>query len=62
MARKINLVGKPNQNFGEEVQGYNNHAYKSSAKTQIIFMDRTDHKLTIHQIPTNTPQKKSYIK
>ena len=35
-----------------------NHAYKRSKKTQIIFIDRTDHKLTIHRIPTNTPQKR----
>lgn len=33
------------------------HIYKSSKKTQIIFIDRSDHKLTIHWIPTNTPQK-----
>ena len=50
-------LAKPNQNFGEYIRGYNNHAYKSSTKTQIIFIDRTYHKLTIHRIQTNTPQK-----
>ena len=36
----------------------NNHAYKRSKRTQIIFMDkRSDHKLKLHWIPTNTPQK-----
>mgnify|MGYP005849536395 CR=1 FL=1 len=32
--------------------------HKSSTKTQIIFIDRSDHKLAIHRIPTNTPQKR----
>ena len=31
------------------MRGYNNHAYKRSKKTQIIFIDRTDHKLAIHR-------------
>ena len=49
---------KHNKSFGKEIRGYNNHAYKSSTKTQIIFIDRSDHKLTIPRIPTNTPQKR----
>ena len=34
-----------------------NHAYKNSEKIQIIFIDKLDHKPTIHRISTNTPQK-----
>ena len=34
-----------------------NHAYKNSEKIQIIFIDKLDHKSTIHQISANTPQK-----
>ena len=30
---------------------------KSSEKNQISFIDNLDHKLTIHRISTNTPQK-----
>ena len=30
---------------------------KTDQRTQIIFMDRNDHKLELHRIPTNTPQK-----
>ena len=30
---------------------------RDQKKTQIIFMDRSDHKLAIHRIPTNTAQK-----
>ena len=49
----------PNQTKVSEkkYEGYNNHAYKRSNKTQMIFMDRYDHELTIHRIPTNIPQK-----
>ena len=34
-----------------------NHAYKNSEKNQIIFIDKLDHKSTIHRISTNTLQK-----
>ena len=34
-----------------------NHAYKKPEKNQILFIDNLDHKPTIHQISTNTPQK-----
>ena len=34
-----------------------NHAYKNSEKIQILFIDKLDHKPTIHRISTNTPQK-----
>ena len=57
IARKINLVGQTKPKFRRKIRGNNNHAYKRSKKTRIIFMDRTDHKLAIHWIPTNTPQK-----
>ena len=43
--------------FQRRNTSYNNHAYKSSKKTQIIFIDRSDHKPTIHQILTNTSQQ-----
>ena len=33
-------------------------SYKFSEKNQILFIDRLDHKPTIHRISTNTPQKK----
>ena len=33
-----------------------NHAYKNSDKNQILFIDKLDHKPTIHRISTNTPQ------
>ena len=31
-----------------------------SEKNQILFIDKLDHKTTIHQISTNTPQKELY--
>ena len=34
-----------------------NHAYKNSEKNQILFIDKLDHKPTIHRISANTPQK-----
>ena len=34
-----------------------NHANKNSEKNQIIFIDNQIHKLTIHRISANTPQK-----
>ena len=34
-----------------------NHAYKNSEKNQILFIDKLDHKPTIHRISRNTPQK-----
>ena len=34
-----------------------NHAYKNSEKNQILFIDKLDHKSTIHWISANTPQK-----
>ena len=39
IARKINLVGQIKSKDLREIQSYNNHAYKSSEKTQIIFVD-----------------------
>ena len=57
ITRKINLVGQTKPSFGEEIRGYNNLAYKRSKKTKIIFIDKTDHKLAIHRIPANIPQK-----
>ena len=38
-ARKINLVGQTKSIDQREIRSYNNHAYKSSEKTQIIFID-----------------------
>ena len=31
-----------------------NHAYKNSEKNQILFIDKLDHKSTIHRISANT--------
>ena len=43
----------------KKYEAINNHAYKRSKKTQIIFVDkRSDYKLKVHRIPTNTPQKR----
>ena len=55
---KKNQSSWPNQTkVRRKIRGYKDHAQKSSTKTQIIFIDRTDHKHEIHRIPTNTPQK-----
>ena len=56
---KINRSSWPNktQISEKKYEAIRDHAYKSSEKTQIIFMDKSDHKLTIPRIPTNTPQK-----
>src|SRR3989337_3991966 len=39
IARKINLVGQTKSIDQREIQSYLNHGYKSSEKTQIIFID-----------------------
>ena len=56
---KKNISSWPNEtkDSKEKYEAISNHAYKRSKKTQIIFMDETDHELKIHRIPTNTPQK-----
>ena len=59
---KINRSSWPDktQILDNKYVAISNHAYKRSKKTQITFMDkniRSDHKLKVHRIPTNTPQK-----
>ena len=55
--RNINLVAQTKLIFQRDLQRYLNHAYKNSEKNQILFIDKLDHKPTIHRISTNTPQK-----
>ena len=52
----------PNQtDNSKRLAKISNHAYKNSEKNQIIFIDKLDHKSTIHRISANTPQKEDYI-
>ena len=39
IARKTNLVGQTKPIDRREIQSYNNHVYKNSGKTQILFMN-----------------------
>ena len=47
---KKNQSSWPNQiNSSKRLAKTSNHAYKNSEKIQILFIDRLDHKLTIHR-------------
>ena len=53
-------MAKQNPNIREEIRGYKQSRIKEIKETEITFMDikdRSDHKLKVHPIPTNTPQK-----
>ena len=55
---KKNQSSWPNQiDSLKRLAKISNHAYKNSEKIQILFIDKLDHKPTIHWISTNTPQK-----
>ena len=43
-------VSKQKPNIGEQIRGYNNQDW-------ILNQGKSDNKLTIHRIPTNTPQR-----
>ena len=56
---KKDQSSRPNQtDNSKRLAKISNHAYKNLEKNQIMFIDRLDHKPTIHRISTNTPQKK----
>ena len=55
---KKDQSSRPKQtNNSKRLAKISNHAYKNSEKIQILFIDKLDHKPTIHRISTNTPQK-----
>ena len=55
---KKDQSSRPNQtDNSKRLAKISNHAYKNSEKNQILFIDKLDHKPTIHRIPTNPPRK-----
>ena len=55
---KKDQSSRPNQaGNSKRLAKISNHAYKNSEKNKILFIDNLNHKPTIHQISTNTPQK-----
>ena len=55
---KKDQSSRPNQtDNSKRLAKISNHAYKNSEKIQILFIDKLDHKPTIHWILTNTQQK-----
>ena len=55
---KKDQSSRPNQtDNSKRLAKISNHAYKNSEKNQIFFIDKLDHKSTIHWISANTPQK-----
>ena len=55
---KKDQYSRPNQtDNSKRLAKISNHAYKNSAKNQILFIDNLNHKPTIHRISTNRPQK-----
>ena len=55
---KKDQSSRPNQtDNSKRLAKITNHTKKNSEKIQILFIDKLDHKPTIHRISTNTPQK-----
>ena len=55
---KKDQSSRPNQtNNSKRHAKITNHTQKNSEEIQIFLIDKLDHKPTIHQISTNTPQK-----
>ena len=55
---KKDQSSRPNQTDNlKRLAKITNHTLKISENNQILFIDRLDHKPTIHRISTNTPQK-----